>query len=174
MLCKNEALLPLFTTLLPPSCKHLFLCSKKISVQYFFYCCASKFLCISHRQSNFSILKVWGVNWSVGSEIANIRNSFWWEDSKWLCFQAQPFTPQVPSLLRNILKYGSREFGPCGDNSYQLVSCNIIYFLSMSLPSVVHLKILLPKGCSMTVVVVHAVKQTFGPLKIRSWINFFL
>lgn len=159
MLCKNAALLPLFTTLLSPSCKQIYFCVvKRHLCNIFSTAGASKFLCISHRLPNLSVFQVWGVNWSVGSEIANIHNSFWWEDSKWLCFQAQPVTSWVPSLLRNIPKYGSREFRPCDGDSYQPVSCNIFYFLSMSLPSVVPLKILLPKGCSMTVVVVHAVK----------------
>lgn len=137
----------------------LFLCSKKTSAWFFSTAGASIFLCISHRQMNLSIFRVWGVNWRVGSEIASIHNSFWWEDGKWLCFQAQSFGHWVPSLLRNVLKHVSRESGPCGGHCQWPVSCNIIYFLSLSLFSVVHVMIQLQEGCSVTVVVVHVVKQ---------------
>lgn len=62
---------------------------------------------------------------------------------------------------------------PYGGDCHWPVSCNIIYVLSLSLFSVMHLMIQLQKGCSVTVVVVLVVKQTFGPLKFRLWINFF-
>lgn len=70
-------------------------------------------------------------------------------------------------------KETGRGFGPCGGECHWPVSCHIIYFLTWSLFSVVHIVLWLRRGCFLAAVLAHVVTQTFATLKIRLWINFF-